>query len=61
MKSEMELQAQSERYELIIADLKQQMIQRSNNKSSIINQGFQNGSFSDPIQGEENQCVNFLG
>ncbi len=61
MKSEMELQAQSERYELIIGDLKQQMIQRSNNKSSIIYQGFQNGSFSDPIKGEENQCVNFLG
>ena len=26
----------------------------------IIN-ALHNGSFSDPIQGEENQCVNFLG
>jgi hypothetical protein len=29
LKSEMELQAQSERYELIIADLKSQMIDRN--------------------------------
>ena len=56
LKSEMELQAQSERYELIIADLKSQMIDRNTKTTNALH----NGSFSDPLQGEENQCVNFL-
>ncbi len=43
LKSEMELQVQAERYEMIIAELKQQIYHLSN----------QNASFSDPAPAAE--------